>query len=77
MVDYLMKILNESYSGNNIDTDEDPQFRECDVDLSDENLEQCSHHSDSEVYASDEEINKNFYMEKDKNHKIEKKKKKS
>ena len=27
MVDYLMKILNESYSGNNIDTDEDPQKR--------------------------------------------------
>ena len=37
---------------NNIGTDEDPQFPECDANLSDKNLEQDNHSSDSEIYMN-------------------------
>ena len=55
----------------NIDTEEDPRFPECDTDFSDKNLEKDNHSSESEMYASDEEINKNnsdesSYTRKDK-----------
>ena len=46
MVDHLMKILNESDSDDNIDTDEDPQFPKCEAYLSDKNLEQDNNSSD-------------------------------
>ena len=46
MVNYLMKILNESNSDYNIDADEDSPFPECDTDLRGENLEQDNNSSD-------------------------------
>ena len=52
MVDYHLKILNECYSDDDID--EDLQFLECDAGLTDENLEQHNHSSDSEMYASND-----------------------
>ena len=58
MMDYLMKILNESDKDDNINTDEDPRFPECDADLSNKNLEQNNHSSYSEMYTTDE-INEN------------------
>ena len=47
-----MKILNESNSDGNIDTDEDPQFPECGTDLNDENLEQDNNSSDKKKKSS-------------------------
>ncbi|KAF8788633.1 hypothetical protein HNY73_006654 [Argiope bruennichi] len=54
MVDYIMKILNEDS-----DSEDDLQFPEYDADLSDENLEQKNHSSDSEITASDGEMTEN------------------
>ena len=56
---------------NNNGIDEDPQFSECDVNLSDQNLEQDNSNGDSEVYAADDKINENnrdenFYTGKNK-----------
>ena len=48
-MDYLVKIWNENDSDDNIDTDDDLRFAECDTDLSDENLVQDNHTSESEI----------------------------
>ncbi|KAF8771706.1 hypothetical protein HNY73_019086 [Argiope bruennichi] len=53
------------------DCEDDLQFPEYDADLSDENLEQKNHRSDSEITASDDEMtennsDENCYMGKDK-----------
>ncbi|KAF8777363.1 hypothetical protein HNY73_014232 [Argiope bruennichi] len=57
MVDYLMNILNEDSDSEDIE--DVIQFPEYDADLSDENLEQENHSSDSEITASDDEITEN------------------
>ena len=56
-----MKLIND-----NIDTDEDLQFLECDADFGDENLKQDNH--SSKMCAWDDEIDgnnndENFYAE--------------
>ncbi|KAF8766567.1 hypothetical protein HNY73_019616 [Argiope bruennichi] len=60
MVDYLMKTLNED--SDTEDIEDGLQFPEYDADLSDENLEQENHSSDSEITASDDEMTEIIVM---------------